>query len=848
MTSKTPVPDPAEPAHPEPTPEDASGPGADLGDPAARQRLAHELAAQIDAHREAYYVADAPTVSDAQFDALMERLRGLEEAYPELASADSPTQRVGGRADTSTFEAVDHTARMYSLDDVFSVEELDAWFARVAKQVPAGTRFLSELKIDGLAVNLLYRAGRLVRAATRGDGYTGEDITANVRTIADIPARLDTEHPPEQVEIRGEVFFPVEAFGELNAGLVEQGKAPFANPRNAAAGSLRQKDPRVTAQRPLHMLVHGVAAWVPADESHPEPALQSEVYELLRSWGMPISEYFRECRTQRDVNDYIAYYGEHRHDVLHEIDGIVVKVDDIAVQEELGYTSRAPRWACAYKYPPEEVTTKLLDIGVHIGRTGRATPYAIMEPVRVAGSTVDRATLHNAHEVARKGLLIGDTVVLRKAGDVIPEVLGPVVADRDGTQREWHMPADCPACGTPLAEQKEGDKDLRCPNALSCPAQVTGRIEHAASRGAFDIESLGEESAIALTDPDRRRPEALAGLGAGHALYLPLRSAADAQLEQFCVVKNGAVAEGTDGVPLLRVTDPADPLLPGPQAPVVTTGANLFDLTADDLRDVLVFQPERRDGEPTGDWRLAPAFWSRPKYGFYKSAGQWREQRGSQPGKTTEVLIDELERAKGQPLWRVLVALSIRHVGPTAARALAARFYTMDGLRAASREELAETEGVGPTIADSVVDWFAVGWHAALVDGWAASGVQMADAAPEESGAPQTLAGLTIVATGSVPGYTRDGIKEAIVAAGGKAAGSVSNKTDYVVAGDAAGSKLAKAEELGVPILDADGFARLLAEGPDAGGDETAGDAADAAADDGADETVADPTGDTPEG
>ncbi len=739
---------------------------ADQPDPQALQRRAHELATQIERHRQAYYVNDAPTVSDAEFDALMRELEDLEEHHPELASADSPTQHVGGYADTSTFAAVDHLSRMYSLDDVFSVEELDAWFVRINKQVPAGTRFLSELKIDGLAINLLYRDGELVRAATRGDGYTGEDITANVRTIAEIPDRLDTPTPPRQVEIRGEVFFPVEKFLELNAALAESGKTPFANPRNAAAGSLRQKDAQVTAARPLHMIVHGIAAWVAADDTHPEPSLQSEVYTLLHSWGMPTSPYYRECRTQRDVNDYIAYYGEHRHDVLHEIDGIVVKVDDIAVQEELGYTSRAPRWACAYKYPPEEVTTELLDIGVHIGRTGRATPFAIMEPVKVAGSTVDRATLHNAHEVARKGVLIGDTVVLRKAGDVIPEVLGPVVADRDGTERTWQMPTRCPSCGTELAAEREGDKDLRCPNTRTCPAQVTGRIEHAASRGAFDIESLGEESAIALTDPDKRRSEALAGLHAGHSIFLPLRSAADAELEQFVVVRNGEIVDDPQGVPLLRISSADDPLLPGLQTPIVTTGANLFDLTAEELRDIFVYQPERRDGEPTGDWRITPAFWSRPLYSHYKSTGGWKQQKSSQLTKNSQLLLDELQKAKGQPLWRVLVALSIRHIGPTAARALAGHFYTMDAIRAADAVELAAVDGIGQTIADSVVDWFDVDWHEEIVDGWAASGVRMADDAPADSGVPQTLAGLTIVATGSIEGYTRDGIKEAIVAAG----------------------------------------------------------------------------------
>ena len=791
-------------------------PETHLIDPQENQKHVAELAAAIEAHRVSYYVNDSPAVSDAEYDALVGQLEALEERYPELRSPDSPTQRVGGYADASTFETVEHVARMYSLEDVFSVEELDAWFLRVDKQVPAGTQFLSELKIDGLAVNLLYRQGRLVRAATRGDGYTGEDITANVRTIDEIPDTLDTPHPPQEVEIRGEVFFPVKEFADLNARLVESGKAPFANPRNAAAGSLRQKDAAITASRPLRMLVHGVAAWTPASESHPEPARQSDVYEQLGAWGLPISPYYKTCTTAAQVNDYIAHYGEHRHDITHEIDGIVVKVDDIAVQEELGYTSRTPRWACAYKYPPEEVTTKLLDIGVHIGRTGRATPYAIMEPVFVAGSTVSMATLHNAHEVKRKGVLIGDTVVLRKAGDVIPEVLGPLVADRDGTQVPFVMPTNCPACGTALAEQKEGDKDLRCPNALSCPAQVTGRIEHAGSRGAFDIESLGEETALALTDPESRRPEALAALRAGHSVFISPTGVEQTSGQQFVVVKNGEVTGTTDGVPLLRITSPDDPLLPVPQTPTVTTGGNLFDLTSESLRGVHVWQPEKRNGEPTGDWRYQPAFWSRPKFTFYKSTGQWKETKSSQALKNTETLVSELEKAKGQPLWRVLVALSIRHVGPTAARALAAHFRSMDAIREADVEALAHVDGVGQTIAEAVREWFDVDWHAAIVDGWKASGVVMADAPPEESDVPQTLAGLTVVATGTIDGFTRDGIKEAILAAGGKAAGSVSKKTDYVVAGESAGSKLTKAEDLGITILDAEQFTRLLAEGPEA--------------------------------
>ncbi len=712
----------------------------DLQDAAARAKAHAALAEQIESHRAAYYKDDSPLVSDAEYDELSRRLEALEEKYPELVTDSSPTQTVGGSVDTTTFSPVTHIGRMYSLDNVFDFAELREWYHRVSGAVSAESKFLCELKIDGLAVNLLYRDGELVRAATRGDGRIGEDITANVRTISDIPQHLDTEFPPAEVEIRGEVFFPVEAFAEVNAQLVAEGKPPFANPRNSAAGSLRQKDPAVTASRPLHMLVHGIAAWTPADASHPEPKEQSEVYEQFRSWGLPISEYYKVLETVEEIEEFIAYYGEHRHDVSHEIDGIVVKIDDFAVQEALGYTSRAPRWATAFKYPPEEVTTKLLDIQVQVGRTGRVTPFAVMEPVTVAGSTVERATLHNGYEVKRKGVLIGDTVTLRKAGDVIPEVLGPVVAARDGSEREFVMPTHCPSCGTLLGEQKEGDKDVRCPNAQSCPAQVTNRIFYLASRAAFDIEALGEEAALALTAP----------------------------------------AE--------------------PETPPLSSEAGLFDLTPDDLADVKIWRNKRVKGVETGERELVPYFFTRGT-----------AKKPSAPSQNTKKLFAELDKARDQDLWRVLVALSIRHVGPTAARTLAAHFHSLDAIREASLEELSAVDGIGETIAASIRDWFAVDWHREIVDRWSAAGVRMEDEVGET--APQTLAGLTIVATGSLSTFTRDGIKEAILAAGGKAASSVSKKTDYVVAGENAGSKLEKAESLGVPVLDEDGFRTLLATG-----------------------------------
>ncbi|WP_258234315.1 NAD-dependent DNA ligase LigA [Brevibacterium oceani] len=712
---------------------------ADLSNAAERAKIHAQLTERIEELRAAYY-QDSLLVSDAEYDDLVHRLEDLEAAYPELITDSSPTQTVGGVVDTSTFDPVEHIGPMYSLDNVFDFEELRTWYERTRSAVSARSKFLCELKIDGLAVNLLYRGGELVRAATRGDGRIGEDITANVRTISDIPQRLDTEHPPAEVEIRGEVFFPVEDFAELNASLVAEGKSPFANPRNSAAGSLRQKDPAVTARRPLHMLVHGIAVWTPADDSHPEPAHQSEVYEQFRSWGLPISDYFKVLETVDEIEDFITYYGEHRHDVTHEIDGIVIKIDDIAVQETLGYTSRAPRWATAFKYPPEEVTTKLLDIQVQVGRTGRVTPFAVMEPVTVAGSTVERATLHNGYEVKRKGVLIGDTVTLRKAGDVIPEVLGPVVALRDGSEHEFVMPTHCPSCGTELGEQKEGDKDLRCPNSRSCPAQLANRIFYLASRAAFDIEALGEEAALALTAP----------------------------------------AE--------------------PETPPLTSEAFLFDLTAEDLADVKIWRDKKVKGVETGERELVPYFYTRGT-----------AKKPSAPSANTTKLFDELDKAKDQDLWRVLVALSIRHVGPTAARTLAAKFRTLSAIRQAGLEELAAVDGIGSTIAGSIRDWFDVDWHNEIVDTWAAAGVRMEDEEVETG--EQTLEGLTIVATGSLSTYTRDGIKEAILGAGGKAASSVSKKTDYVVAGENAGSKLDKAESLGVPVLDEEQFTTLLETG-----------------------------------
>ncbi|KNX36662.1 NAD-dependent DNA ligase LigA [Luteipulveratus halotolerans] len=680
-----------------------------------------DLAEQVRAHQFAYHVRDAPTVSDGEYDALIRRLNEIEDAQPSLRTPDSPTQQVGATYSTE-FTPVDHVERMLSLDNAFSADELAAWAERVEREAGGATvHFLCELKIDGLAVNLLYEKGRLVRAATRGDGRTGEDVTLNVRTIEGIPHQLKGDDIPDLVEVRGEVFFPVEDFEALNASLVEQGKPPFANPRNTAAGSLRQKDPRVTASRNLRMLVHGIGARTGFDITR-----QSQAYDLLKGWGLPTSTHSEVVKDIAAVQRYVDRFGKARHSVEHELDGVVVKVDEVSVQRQLGSTSRAPRWAIAFKYPPEEVNTTLLDIRVDVGRTGRVTPFGVMKPVKVAGSTVERATLHNAFEVVRKGVLIGDTVVLRKAGDVIPEIVGPVAELRDGSERAFEMPTQCPSCGTPLAYEREGDKDIRCPNSRTCPAQLRERLFSLAGRGAFDIEALGWEGATALLDSG-----------------------------------------------------------------VLTDESTLFDLTTADLVKVPIYTRAAKKTDP--DDAVVD--------------GKTLSANGAR-------LIANLEQAKSQPLWRVIVALSIRHVGPTAARALAAEFGSIAALREADAERIASTDGAGPVIADAVVAWFGVDWHEQIVQRWAAAGVRMED--ERDASVERTLEGLTIVATGSLEQFSRDEIKEAIIARGGKASGSVSKKTDFVVVGANAGSKATKAEELGLRILDEDGFRTLLEQGPTA--------------------------------
>ncbi|MFJ3779914.1 NAD-dependent DNA ligase LigA [Streptomyces sp. NPDC090075] len=706
----------------------------------AREKHAR-LAEQIEEHRFRYYVKDAPVVSDAEFDTLLKSLEALEDQYPELRTPDSPTQKVAGSYETE-FTSVEHRSRMMSLDNTFNDDDLAAWAERVHKELgDQEYHFLCELKVDGLAVNLTYEHGRLVRAATRGDGRTGEDITPNVRTIAEIPDRLHGEQVPDLVEIRGEVYFPMEKFAELNERLVAAGDKPFANPRNAAAGSLRQKDPRVTASRPLHMVVHGIGVL----EGFEGLNRLSEGYALLKTWGLPTSPHNRVVDDLDGVREFIAYYGENRHSVEHEIDGVVVKLDEIRLQGRLGSTARAPRWAIAYKYAPEEVNTKLVDIKVGVGRTGRVTPYAQVEPVTVAGSEVEFATLHNQEVVKAKGVLIGDTVVLRKAGDVIPEILGPVVDLRDGTEREFVMPAECPECGTPLRAMKEGDIDLRCPNARTCPAQLRERVAYLAGRECLDIEHFGGVAAAALTRP----------------------------------------------------LEPADP-------PLVDEG-DLFDLTVEKLLPIKAYVLDPDSGLPKRD----------PKTGEEKVVTVFANQKG-EPKKNTLALLQTIEEAKTRPLARFLNGLSIRHVGPVAAQALAREFRSIDRIEQATEEELSNIDGVGGIIATALKEWFAEEWHREIIRKWKAAGVPLEDESTGEDEGPRPLEGLTVVVTGTLEHHTRDGAKDALQSRGAKVTGSVSKKTSFVVVGDNPGSKYDKAMQLKVPVLNEDGFVVLLEQGPDA--------------------------------
>ena len=665
-----------------------------------------ELAEEIRDHQYRYYVQDKPVITDAEFDSLWRELEKLEGSHPELRDSNSPTLEVGGGFATH-FNQFDHHERMMSLDNVFSAEELDAWFERVKKEDDGSAKsWLCELKVDGLAINLIFEKGKLARALTRGNGTTGEDVTINVRTIKGVPVALKDSSPPDLVEIRGEIYFPLASFNELNEGLEESGKSTFANPRNAAAGSLRQKDPKVTASRPLSLIVHGIGA-----VQGREFATQSEAYELLKTWGLPVSNRYKVVDSKEKVREFVDYYLEHRHDVEHEIDGVVIKVNERAAQKRIGTTARAPKWAIAYKYPPEEVTTKLIDIRVSVGRTGRVTPFGFMEPVRVAGSTVTNATLHNIEEVRRKGVLIGDVVVLRKAGDVIPEILGPVIERRKGDEREFIMPKKCPECGSALRAMSEGDVDIRCPNSRSCPAQLRERIYYIGSRAALDIDVLGYEAAQALLD-----------------------------------------------------------------SKLILDEGDLFALSEIDL-----------------------------------SKSEFFKKKDGSLGANAEKLLAALEGAKARPLWRVLVALSIRHVGPTAAQALAREFGSIESIARATSEELSAIDGVGDVIAESIQDWFSEDWHREIIEKWRSAGVSLAQVST--SSKPQTLAGKTIVVTGSLENFTRDGVTEAITERGGKAASSVSKKTDYVVVGDAPGSKAKKAEELGVKVIGEREFMTLLEKG-----------------------------------
>lgn len=674
------------------------------GDSAIRAKLA-QLAEIIRDHQYRYYVLDKPVIADNEFDQLWNELLKLEEENPKLRDPHSPTFEVGGGFSTH-FDSVDHIEKMMSLDNAFDESELDAWFERVAKESNQNT-WLCEVKVDGLAINLLYEQSKLVRALTRGNGVTGEDVTLNIKTIREIPHRLIGEKIPQRVEIRGEVFFPLSKFAQLNDELEEAGKAIFANPRNAAAGSLRQKDPRVTASRPLSMVVHGIGA---LDGMTLDT--QSRGYELMKSWGLPVSKRFKVAKNRLEVKEFIEYYLENRHGIEHEIDGVVIKVNEREAQKTLGTTSRAPKWAIAYKYPPEEVTTKLLDIRVSVGRTGRVTPFAFMEAVRVSGSSVSNATLHNVEEVIRKGILIGDIVVLRKAGDVIPEILGPVLESRDGTERAFVMPSNCPECGSKLRAMSQGDVDIRCPNTRSCPAQLRERIYYIGSRAALDIDVLGYEATSAL-------------------------------LEDKLIVDE----------------------------------SDIFDLDSKKL-----------------------------------SKSEFFKKKDGTLGANAEKLLEALNEAKQRPLWRILVALSIRHVGPTAAQGLANHFGSIAKIAAASAQELASVDGVGSVIAESVKEFFAQEWRAQIVAKWAKAGVRMEGVSSSDKA--QTLKGMTLVVTGSLESFTRDSVNEAIIERGGKVSSSVSKKTDYVVVGSEPGSKAGKAGELGVPTLDEKSFIEFLKNGP----------------------------------
>ena len=831
-------------------------------------RLWAKLAAWAQSDQIAYYVEDAPTSSDAAYDARIRALSALESAFPTLDTPQSPTHRVGGTF-SNDFTSVKHPSRMMSLDDVFSIDELHDWYNSVLRdlQWPESKPLpmTCEVKIDGLALNLIYRNGTLEQGLTRGDGVTGEDISLNVRTIEAIPTQLHAENPydiPEFVEIRGEVFMKWSDFRKLNEEQEDAGKAAFANPRNAAAGSLRQKDPRITATRHLSFFAHGLGElrWK-SNSSHANSETtfnQSDAYNFYKQWGVPVSPYTRRVTNFAEIQDMIDYYGEHRANILHALDGIVVKVDDRALQHNLGATSRAPRWAIAYKYPPEEVNTYLKDIVVQVGRTGRVTPVAILEPVTVAGSTISRTTLHNAYEVEHKNVLIGDTVVVRKAGDVIPELVGPVLKAREGREnqlRKFVMPEYCPSCGAKLAPAKQGDKDIRCPNVENCPAQLTERIIHLASRQAFDIENLGDNAALALTNPEDSRPSTA-------EVYCP-------DIDKI-VVQRGSMQQ--------PYVPPANLTLPKPQIPVLKSESGIFSITSNDLQNVMVWkeiplveewQEVGKDGKlkkhtrkigGSGLWRQVRAFWTRTiEAKFAESSSQnieaealdqnsefdskypefqvpkdarvvfWKTKRASnnakdtinvpwytRPSETTRSMLEEIaQKGKNAALWRVLVALSIRRLGPPTARLIAAKLGSLENIANTSVEELTQIDGVGPEIAQAVYDWFkqakdSSNWRFEVLHAWQEAGVV---GKVETSSLAQTLAGKTVVVTGSLQGFSRDEAKEAIVSRGGKASGSVSKNTYCVILGENAGSKATKAQELSIPMLNEKQFSVLLETG-----------------------------------
>ena len=689
------------------------------------QARANELVDLINKHRSAYYQSNTSLISDADYDSLMRELEKLEAKYPQLITGDSPTQSVGGEA-SQTFQPSTHLEKMMSLDNVFSMEELDSWLEKTG-----GGPFLCELKIDGLAINLRYEKGKLVSAATRGDGTVGEDVTRNVLTVKGIPHQLSGKEIPDVVEIRGEVFYALEDFAKLNESLIAQGKAPFANPRNSASGSLRQKDSSVTASRPLQMIVHGVGAF-----NDSSVKAQSDLYKQLTKWGLPTSSRYKVYKSAKEVKQYIQDFEAKRHTLEHEIDGVVVKVDEFSRQQSLGFTSRAPRWAIAYKYPPEQVNTKLLDIKVSIGRTGRATPYAVLDPVRVAGSEIEFATLHNQEVVVAKGILIGDTVVLRKAGDVIPEILGPVVALRDGSERKFAMPKKCPECQSALAPAQDGDVDLRCPNAKSCPAQLRERIAYIGSRSALDIEALGFVTAVARTQP----------------------------LE--------------------------------PKEPPVKSEADLFTIT---LEKLLPIKSRVVDAD-TGAAKL-------DSEGKEKVVEYFRKKDGSAATVATK-LLEELEKAKSQPAWRVLVSLSIRHVGPVAARSLMNSFGSIEKIFESSEDQLSSVDGVGQVVAKTIKEWIDVDWHKDIITAWKKAGVNFTQEISQSQAG--VFSGMSIVVTGTLESLTRDQAEESIISAGGKAASSVSKNTAFVLAGANAGSKLAKAESLGIEVISEAEFLKRL--------------------------------------